>query len=83
MSRSIGLFSALIVALGLAGCGGGFSTEDAVARCDQERDGRNAGAPPCIDDAAYAECVAAYEECGDDAQFVDGACPLSFSCSDD
>lgn len=81
MSRLFGLVSTFVVALGLAGCGG-FSPEEATARCDQERDSRNAGGTPCVDDAAYDECVSAYEECGGDVTVIDSSCPLSYSCAD-
>lgn len=58
---------------------GGFSTEKAEARCDQEEEARQGGA--CFDANAYDACVLAYEECGQDVDISD-SCPLSFTCSD-
>lgn len=78
----IDLRSVAVAALGLAiavltsACGG-FSTEEAEARCDAEQVSRQGGG--CFDDAAYEECVAAYEECGSDVNIND-SCPLSFTC---
>lgn len=58
---------------------GGFSTEEAEARCDAEQEARSGGG--CFDEIAYDACVAAYEECGSDAN-IDDSCPLSFTCPD-
>ena len=68
------LFVALAV-VSAAGCDGGFSDEEAAARCDQEREARE-----CMTDAAYDECVAAYVECGEDV-VIAGTCPTTFSCA--
>lgn len=65
-----------VFVLGASGCGG-FSTEDAEARCDQEAEARSGGG--CFSDTTYDACVTAYEECGEDVQIND-ACPLSYSC---
>lgn len=81
MSRWLCLGSALCLALGLAGCGG-FSEEDAKARCDQERDSRNGGGTSCVDDVSYESCVTSYEECGNDAVVDDTSCPVHYSCDD-
>jgi hypothetical protein len=58
---------------------GGFSTEDAEARCDAEQEARGIGG--CFDDAAYDECIVAYEECGSDVN-IDDSCPIAFTCPD-
>ncbi len=60
----------------LAACGG-FSEEEAAARCDQERAAR--GEQGCFGNVEYDECKAAYEECGEDVTIVDG-CPIAYSC---
>ncbi len=79
MSRWIGLVSAVVLAFGLSGCGG-FSPEDAKERCDQERDSRDAGGTPCVDDVAYESCLSSYEECGNDVVVNQDACPVHYSC---
>lgn len=61
---------------GLASCGG-FSTEEAEARCDQEEEARAGGG--CFTSTTYQECVLAYEECGEDVVAND-KCPLEFEC---
>ena len=53
---------AAVVVLGVMGCGSGLSEEDARVRCDQERDSKGS----FVTDEAYDECVACYEECGDE-----------------
>jgi hypothetical protein len=67
-------FSLSIVSL--AACGG-FSEEEATARCDQERAAR--GEQGCFGNVEYGKCKAAYEECGEDVTVVDG-CPIAYSC---
>ncbi|MBK6513507.1 MAG: hypothetical protein IPM79_19910 [Polyangiaceae bacterium] len=64
--------------VGSASCGG-FSTEEAEARCDQEAEARAGGG--CFTDAAYEQCVSAHEECGDDI-LIQESCPVSFSCGE-
>ena len=81
MSRWLCLGSALWLAIGLGGCGG-FSEEEAKARCDQERDSRNGGGTPCVDDVAYDTCITSYEDCGNDTVVDDTSCPVRFSCND-
>lgn len=56
---------------------GGFSTEEAEARCDAEQEARDGGG--CFDGPAYDECVTAYEECGSDVD-IDDSCPPTFTC---
>jgi hypothetical protein len=76
-SVAVAVFGFAIAVLSSA-CGG-FSTEEAEARCDAEQEARQGGA--CFDGVAYDACVAAYEECGSDVTIDDG-CPLSFTCAD-
>lgn len=59
---------------------GGFSTEEAEARCDQEEAARAGGG--CFTDVTYDSCVAAYEECGEDVDAND-SCPLEYVCPAD
>lgn len=73
------VFSLSAFALLGSGACGGFSTEEAEARCDQEAEARSGGG--CFTDVAYEECVAAFEECGGDVLINDG-CPLSFTCAE-
>ncbi|HSN97749.1 MAG TPA: hypothetical protein VLS89_05605 [Candidatus Nanopelagicales bacterium] len=76
MTRWVVRWPPLISLLGLlAGCGG-MSTEDARQRCDQERE---AEATQCITEAAYAQCVSCYEECGDECMRAE-SCPQQFIC---
>jgi anaerobic selenocysteine-containing dehydrogenase len=58
----------------LAACGGGYTTQQAVAQCDAERKAR-----PAMSDASRDECVACYEECGVDC-VVTGGVPPKFAC---
>ncbi|MEZ4301128.1 MAG: hypothetical protein R3B70_39695 [Polyangiaceae bacterium] len=64
-----------VALLGAAlGCGG-YSTEKAELRCDQEESAKE----QCVTDAAYEACVACYEECG--AGCHPGAtCPETYLC---
>lgn len=66
-----------------AACGDGFSTEDAVADCNQEEAALASAGSDCFDDAVHAECVACHEECGDGCATVDSVCPVTFSCPSD
>jgi hypothetical protein len=68
----------LAIAVVTSACGG-FSPEEAEARCDSEQEARDGGG--CFDGIAYEECVAAYEECGSDVN-IDDSCPLTFTCPD-
>lgn len=79
LGRALALMAlALGAALFGAACGG-FSSEEAEARCTQEEEARAGGG--CFDDTAYDECVVAFEECGSDVVINDG-CPLTFTCPD-
>ena len=81
--RWLCLGGALVLALGLSGCGG-FSPEEAKSRCDQERDARNlGGSTSCVDDEAYDSCVSAYEDCGNDVTVNNDSCPIHFSCDEE
>jgi hypothetical protein len=73
----LALASSFILSLAsLVGCGG-FSEEEATARCDQERAAR--GEQGCFGNVEYGKCKAAYEECGEDVTIVDG-CPIAYNC---
>ena len=64
----------LLTMVGWVAACGGMSTEDAQDRCDIERvvDGSD-----CVED--MAQCVACYEDCGDDCTRAPG-CPATFFC---
>lgn len=72
---SLTLLAATSLVFGAA-CGG-FSEEDAIARCDQERAAR--GAEACFNDVTYDECVAAYQDCGEDVEVAE-SCPPQYTC---
>jgi hypothetical protein len=63
--------------LGLTACDGGFTPEEAQARCEEEK--KAYGDSGCVTELVFDACVAAYEECGDDTTIED-TCPLSYSC---
>lgn len=63
----------------VVGCGG-FSDEEAAARCDQEQAAR--GEQACFTSIEYDQCVAAYVDCGEDV-VVGDACPVTYTCPDD
>jgi hypothetical protein len=72
---------ALVSTLALAACDGGFTDEEAQARCDQESAARSQGSNgSCMTEEAMSECVAAYVECGEDVVIAE-TCPTTFSCS--
>lgn len=62
----------------VTGCGG-YSTEEAEEWCTQEEAARASGG--CFSDATFTECVAAYEDCGDDVN-VNDSCPLTYTCDE-
>jgi hypothetical protein len=73
------LLAALL--LPITACDGGFTDEEAQARCDQESTARNQGQNGgCMTEDAVSECIAAYVECGEDVLIL-GTCPTTFSCS--
>jgi len=59
-----------LLAAGL-GCGSGYSSEKATQRCDQEQESKSL----CMTEAAYAECIACFEECG-------AACEPQATCAE-
>jgi hypothetical protein len=75
---------ALVLAMPLAACGDGFSPEDAAAECEAIRANPPATIPQCdFDQAAFDQCTACYQECGDGCAMVHTACPITFSCPAD
>lgn len=77
-ARAAALVASLAAAHLLTGCGG-FSTEEAEARCDQESTARSGGG--CFSDVTYDACVTAFEECGEDV-VINDACPLTYTCAE-
>lgn len=81
LSLALAPFLLPVVLLALTACDGGFSDEEAQARCDQESTARNQGQNGgCMTEEAMSECVAAYVECGEDVLILE-TCPTGFSCS--
>lgn len=74
--KALGGVMFLLAVAATAGCGG-FSEEKAQARCDQEQYAK----AQCVTDAAYAECIACYKECGDSCQAL-ASCPEAYTCDD-
>lgn len=70
---------AFVVSLSLVGCGG-FSTQEAMERCEEEETARAGGG--CFSATTYDSCTAAYEDCGSDAIPDEGSCPLTYSCAE-
>jgi hypothetical protein len=56
------------------GCGGGYSTQEADARCKQERTNK-----PTLTDESFAQCVACFEDCGADCEAA-GSTPEQYAC---
>jgi hypothetical protein len=80
MSKS-SVFVALslsIAALALPGCDEGFTTEEAEARCEEEK--KAYGDSGCVTELVFDACVASYEECGDATTIEANTCPLSYAC---
>lgn len=75
--RYAGALLSLSLTCGMAVACGGFSDEEAIARCDQELDARGGGG--CFTLPTYDECVGAFQDCGDDV-VIGESCPLSYSC---
>lgn len=67
-----GLVLGMVVAA-LAGCG--FSEAKAKARCDQEQ----ASKSQCVTEAAHAQCVDCYMQCGDACE-AQAVCPEAYRC---
>jgi hypothetical protein len=64
----------ILVALGLSACGGRFSTQEAVERCDIERANKLT-----VTDEVYDACVACFEDCGEDCAAA-GSTPETYRC---
>ncbi len=67
---------AVLVALACLGCGG-FSEEEATERCNQEQTARGLGG--CFTLSTYDNCMAAYQECGEDTDILE-ECPVQYVC---
>ncbi len=66
--------AALVLAATAVGCGGHASTQEANARCRDEQRTKNT-----VTDEAFAQCVACFEDCGDDCQAM-GETPERYAC---
>jgi hypothetical protein len=67
--------SALLLGALFAGCGPGYSQQDAADYCEIEKANKTA----CFTDAAFNQCIECLEECG--AECVPAAtCPATYSC---
>lgn len=73
-SLAAALVASLVVGSPLAGCGGGYSTQEAYDRCEQERKVKIT-----VTDASFTECVACYEDCGNDCTGT-GTTPEHYRC---
>lgn len=69
----LGIFG--MTAAAATGCGSGLSTEEATQRCDQEK--RALG--QLMTQASYDQCIACYEECGDECERAATPSP-TYSC---
>jgi hypothetical protein len=79
MVRTVSFAAVLMMTAAAAlGCGAGLSVEDATLRCDQEK----AAKPQFVTFAAYNQCLACYEQCGDNCVAAATA-PASYTCPDD
>lgn len=79
MVRTVGFAAVLMITAASAlGCGAGLSVEDATIRCDQEK----AAKPQFVTFEAYNQCIACYQECGDDCA-VAATAPSSYTCPGD
>lgn len=74
-----GAVALVLVATMVTACGG-YSEEEATARCEQEAVVYGGGA--CFDSSTQQGCIDAHMECGDDA-LADEGCPLKYSCPED
>lgn len=66
----------LLASLGLAGCGDGYSSDEAKDVCDLEAN------KPCSNAETTAQCVSCYEECGTDCAVLE-SCPVQYACQSD
>jgi hypothetical protein len=60
----------------LAGCDEGYSTQDAAAYCDIERENN-----PTMSDELYQTCIACFEACGGDCRSR-ATTPVTFECEE-
>jgi hypothetical protein len=60
----------------LAGCGGGYSSDEAKQVCDLE------ASKPCSDANTTDQCVSCFEECGRDCVVLE-SCPVQYACPTD
>jgi len=74
MRRALSIL-ALVPLLGLTFAACGYSDEEAQSKCDLERTAKAA----CFDDTTYTQCVACFEECGDDCAIAE-SCPVQYIC---
>jgi hypothetical protein len=65
----------LLSLMALALSCGGWSTEEATAQCEEERERLQS----CFDAAAMEQCIACHEDCGGDCSLVIGQ-PCVYSC---
>ncbi|MFO0615448.1 MAG: hypothetical protein U0414_22840 [Polyangiaceae bacterium] len=80
MRKLVGSAVALVLVATMVAACGGYTQEEAEARCTQEAAAHAGGA--CFDGSTTQSCVDAHMECGDEA-VEDGACPLKYSCPTD
>ena len=79
MFRSFGAAVLLVItSLAVFGCSSGLSLEDATIRCDQEKTSKK----EFVTFAAYNECLACFQECGDTCIAVATA-PATYKCPDE
>ena len=70
-----------VAALSAAGCGNGYDSEEATDECNVKRASEELKL--CMNDDAFAACVACYEECGDGCATVSTVCPTQFTCPEE
>ncbi len=58
-----------------AGCGGGYSEQDATDRCNIEKVNQAA----CFNGDSYDACLSCFEECGDKCAVAE-SCPVQYVC---
>lgn len=78
MTKRILPFVLIVCGTSLVGCGSRFSTQEATDACEQLLDRINTAET----DEQFNECVACFEDCGDDCQQQDTA-PATFACPGD
>lgn len=68
----------LVCGASLVGCGSRFSTQEATDACEELLDRINTAET----DEQFNECVACFEDCGEDCRQQDTA-PATFACPED